>query len=474
MGTTGHQPVQTPELASAELPPGPADQLAHPQPPSTSQPIATSSSGHPPKGRKFRAFLPKNRGSGRSTPTPTLDEEEDDEWLLEGTSSNGHVNAGVSVGREASTLGRSVDALSLGDSDNTGSATVDRTEKRMSKGRALAKKTSRLFGRSANGHHDEQSASSAAQAQQQPANSTLGMPPGAGVRQSSFSSTASGDSGPRSAKHHWNISRTNSNGRGSPPHRGSQDSSSQQPSSWHPPPAFPLRRTSSSQDDSAHVPQPQPRSRESSHHLSTSVPSMSRNGGSAPPTHPRQEASLPGRVTSWWSNLLPTGEPGGSPVHQDVSQHPPSPLRKGPSSAAASLLNAARQKAVGGVRYLLDSDAQPDKCEETMWVMGVAHPGWTPSLDDHNPFFTGDPTGTPPSWTTRIKEGSGTHPSPPTSKSFANFFSPSSANLVSQFDNPPSTPPSTAVPGRNGKSSKEPLKWPEQCKQARAWRDGER
>ncbi|KAG5722262.1 Cysteine protease ATG4 [Termitomyces sp. T112] len=31
-----------------------------------------------------------------------------------------------------------------------------------------------------------------------------------------------------------------------------------------------------------------------------------------------------------------------------------------------------------GMRYLLDSDAMPDKCTDPIWILGVKHPGWEP------------------------------------------------------------------------------------------------
>jgi cysteine protease ATG4 len=32
------------------------------------------------------------------------------------------------------------------------------------------------------------------------------------------------------------------------------------------------------------------------------------------------------------------------------------------------------------MRYLLDSDATPDKCTDPIWLLGVQHPGYEPPV----------------------------------------------------------------------------------------------
>jgi cysteine protease ATG4 len=145
------------------------------------------------------------------------------------------------------------------------------------------------------------------------------------------------------------------------------------------------------------------------------------------------------------------------------------------------------------VRHLLDTEAQPDKCPDTMWVMGRAHPGWRPStpVEQAGPFFgemeeivgkekgrrgsgsSGKPS--PPS-----KEGHGTlrpttwkrkdsQPTSPPAKGFGNLFSTSTLSLA--------LPSAVASPTKEGekpntldspnkgkkKQEKEVLKWPDQC-----------
>lgn len=410
-------------------------------------------------GQKLGIFRKGTRGSRSTTPSPMpIEEDDDDEWLLEGSSANGHVNANVSVGREASSLSRSLDTLSLNDEPIVSSVTTAKegqAQRRGSKGRSLAKKTSRLFQRSkdnSNTVQDEPPASSG---------STLPIPQAG--RQSSFSSVGSGET---SVSRKFSLVRVGSRGS---PKRPQFETQPSQPSSWHPPTSFPQRRASSSTQDSESsstqgLPAHPLRHRQSGSHLSASVPTLNRH--SAPPRplgtgvgQPRQEApGVGGRMSSWVSNIFSGNESSNnspSSVLSDSTQLPPSPLRKGPS-AAASFFNGVRNKAVGGMRYLLDSDAQPDQCQETMWVMGVGHPGWTPDEAD----TPGDATASPASpWVARVKESNGVQNSPPR-QGLSSLFA-SSFNLAQQAE--PSTPPT-----EHGKSRKDQLKekqarWPEDC-----------
>lgn len=463
------------------------------QPPGASQPNAplhlspTQLLSQPQSKRHSKFGLRRKKDRGRPTSSTAASEtgsapiDDDDEWLLEGMSSNGHVNATVSVGREASALSRSVDTLSLADSDsghghgtNSSVATVlaapapaERTDKRLSKSRALAKKTSRLFSR--NGHHHDENGY----------NGSLALP--GAVRQNSTSSNGSGETS-SSRQKHWSLSRVST--KGSPTHKPQADI---QPSSWHPPPNLPLRRTPSQSTDTdvtTPVAIPQLRNRDSTSQLSSSVPTQrefATSHSSSPHTQqhhgselsstsnsslPRQD-TIPSRMSTWFTNLLPNAATDQSPsALSEPSPLPSSPARK-PTGVAASIFSAARNKAVGGMRYLLDSEAQPDHCPDTMWVLGVPHPGYTSRSDEHFA-FEDSPAPSPPTWTTRLKEGSGTQKpsSPPSRGGLGNFFS-SSFNLAGQASGhvaEPSTPPSDASARSRNSKGKETLKWPDQCK----------
>lgn len=385
-------------------------------------------------------------------------EDDDDEWLLEGGTSNGRVDPDASMGREVSTLSRSIDTLSI-----ESVQAPPRVEKRDGRGKRLAKKTSRLFHRAAgssssNGHshkNDEAPAPTSAGATNLPI-------PLAG-RQSSFSSSASSNDTGNSRK--WgSLARVHS--RESPIHRSSGES---QPSSWAPHSGMNKRRTSSSTNDEPHGMSVQTlRPSESIGQLSqysTSAPQTARPIVAVQPpsnssSHVRQETGV-GR--GWFTNLLGGGaEQTGSPQQHDVIATPPSPLRRGPS-VLTGVFTAVRNKAANGLRGLVDSEAQPDHCQDAMWVMGVAHPGWSPVSDD--PFYSESSSASgeiSSPWAQRLKESSGTQSSPPTK--LGTIFG-SSFNLAAQADG--HSTPSPDAAGRYRKNpvkDKEPLKWPEQCK----------
>ena len=66
------------------------------------------------------------------------------------------------------------------------------------------------------------------------------------------------------------------------------------------------------------------------------------------------------RMSNWWSSLVAEGP-------REESR-----WARRQAEAGRGLLTAARQKAVGGVRYLLDGEAQPETRED-VWVRGVVH-----------------------------------------------------------------------------------------------------
>lgn len=107
-------------------------------------------------------------------------------------------------------------------------------------------------------------------------------------------------------------------------------------------------------------------------------------------------SSFPAKMTAWFSTVMPNQQASASTASLQRSiNNPPSPSTRGSGSfpesvasqsasvtsspgrktagVAASFFNTAKQKAVGGVRYLLDVEAQPDGCVDIIWVMGVSH-----------------------------------------------------------------------------------------------------
>ncbi|KAF7983563.1 hypothetical protein HWV62_21152 [Athelia sp. TMB] len=93
--------------------------------------------------------------------------------------------------------------------------------------------------------------------------------------------------------------------------------------------------------------------------------------------------SLPTRLTGWFSHTFSASStdltlPAILANQQAASTSPASPSKIRGNNP---LLTAARH---GGrhldkaVRYLLDSDSQPDRCTDPIWIMGVQHPGYEP------------------------------------------------------------------------------------------------
>ncbi|KAF9477817.1 hypothetical protein BDN70DRAFT_91074 [Pholiota conissans] len=103
---------------------------------------------------------------------------------------------------------------------------------------------------------------------------------------------------------------------------------------------------------------------------------------------------LPTRVSGWFAHTFSSSndlslpnilaQHGSSPRNNSIGDtSAPSPRKlTGPAAliAAAKHGKGTLDKAM---RYLLDSDASPDKCIDPIWLMGVMHPGWEPpEMDD--------------------------------------------------------------------------------------------
>ncbi|KIY72637.1 hypothetical protein CYLTODRAFT_367405 [Cylindrobasidium torrendii FP15055 ss-10] len=111
----------------------------------------------------------------------------------------------------------------------------------------------------------------------------------------------------------------------------------------------------------------------------TQRPASEMTSPSSPPTsnsHSTGSASLfpsTSRLTGWFAHTF-----SGSST-TDLSL--PALLNQSPSSGKGrSMLITAAKSGKGhldkAVRYLLDSDATPDKCTDPIWLLGVEHIGW--------------------------------------------------------------------------------------------------
>lgn len=130
-------------------------------------------------------------------------------------------------------------------------------------------------------------------------------------------------------------------------------------------------------------PFPRPRTR-SERPISDSTPSP---GLYASPSGGNRIGDLPTRLSGWFSHTFSSSSTDLSlpsllaqQQQQQQSSSASSPI-KGAGLRPNALLTAAR---TGGrhldkaVRYLLDSDAMPDRCTDGIWLLGVKHPGYEP------------------------------------------------------------------------------------------------
>ena len=86
---------------------------------------------------------------------------------------------------------------------------------------------------------------------------------------------------------------------------------------------------------------------------------------------------FPTRLSGWFSHTFSSSStdiPSLLAYHSTAS-----PKGKG-SSALIMAAKHGKGHLDKAMRYLLDSDATPDKCTDPIWLLGVQHPGYEPSL----------------------------------------------------------------------------------------------
>lgn len=465
--------VPSPSSNTASLPPSSApSQSSGSSPTRTAQaPFHATERIPPPKKHssssgKLQIGKTKSRPivGGRYTPSTEIE----DDWTLEGGGSCAAISSRSGNG----------DAMTppTNSSPLFGSQLTEvpsKEEKKKSRGRGLAKKTSQLFSR----NKDKESGTRSPET-----GSSLHLP--VSSRQNSHSSVTSGESTSTSNSSRNPFATRGSNSsrkspRSSHSRRLSQDSSA----SWHNPPRTVRSGSTStyeSPSDLHTIPQRQ------SSNLSASVPTLTRQ--SMPPIPSDSNGTIPSRMSNWFSHLLPSTATSSTPLSQADTSSAASPRGKS-ASAAATFLNAARQRAVDGVRLLLDSEARPDECPDPMWVMGIPHPGWRPSTPVESPSLTsqeilGDRRGSsssekpsPPSMTEQgmLKPATwkkkDSQPTSSPSKGFGNLFTGSTLSLAlpATINGSPNK-----EGGRSGvvespsrtkkaKAGSDDLKWPDQC-----------
>lgn len=459
-------------------------------PPPERQASGKGRSAGPSGSQRFKVLGRKGKDKRRSIGGF---EDDEDDWTLEGMNGD---KAGVtarhglethisppSPTKEDPSRTKLVEEPSSTPALSESQLTEVPAKNKKSRGRGLVKKTSRMFSR------DKDKEAPVVT----PGNPSSSLGPNKASRQSSYSSANSIDSAVTSSSTASNRAPStarNGNGTGNKSshlRRLSQDSQfSRQAQGSIRSGVMSIRETS---DEGK---------RSSSNGLSASVPSLNRHALPQPGSSSRtgQDSTIPSRMSSWITNFLPVSTTSNETTTSAPAEPPvtSSPARKGPS-AAANFLYAARQKAVDGMRQLLDTEATPDKSPDTIWVMGVGHPGYRPSTPSESPtaLVGGDvPTefltqrressssgkASPPIkseqanlrpavWPKRKDPGQASSPPP---KSFGSIFSTSTLSLAlpnsSSSPNKDTDARSTPLdsPSKGKRKEKEIIRWPEQCK----------
>ena len=122
---------------------------------------------------------------------------------------------------------------------------------------------------------------------------------------------------------------------------------------------------------------PRPRTR-SDRPLSENYPQTS--SSYYPSSSSTRLTDLPSRLSGWFSHTFSSSSTDLSLPHllsqQHLSSNPSSP--KGKGSALLTAAKHGKGHLDKAMRFLLDSDAVPDKSTDPIWLLGVEHPGYEP------------------------------------------------------------------------------------------------
>ncbi|KAG9018739.1 Cysteine protease atg4 [Tulasnella sp. 427] len=152
------------------------------------------------------------------------------------------------------------------------------------------------------------------------------------------------------------------------------------------PPGLPSPPTAAEPSPSQPIPRSGRRSVTIDRPLTIAYSNYDPSAASASPTTARALTDISSRLSGWFSQSFA----GSSTDLPSTSLAPSSSQatvipQTSPKHKASGIFNVARHpaKGLGGglekvARYFLDSDAQPDKCTDSIWLMGVQHPGYEP------------------------------------------------------------------------------------------------
>ncbi|KAI0697475.1 hypothetical protein BC835DRAFT_1413706 [Cytidiella melzeri] len=98
-------------------------------------------------------------------------------------------------------------------------------------------------------------------------------------------------------------------------------------------------------------------------------------------------SEIPSRLSGWFSHTFSSSSTDLS-LPSLLSQQHLATVAAGSPKGKSALLTAAkhgRGHLDKAMRYLLDSDATPDKCSDPIWLLGVEHPGYEPDAVPASP-----------------------------------------------------------------------------------------
>jgi cysteine protease ATG4 len=131
-------------------------------------------------------------------------------------------------------------------------------------------------------------------------------------------------------------------------------------------------------------PRPRTRSERPISDIGHSIPHHSLYSTSSPSTS--RIGDLPTRLSGWFSHAFSSSStdlslPSLLSQSSQLSSNSSGGISSPTKIRGNALLTAARhgtRHLDKAVRYLLDSDAQPDRCTDPIWILGVRHPGYEP------------------------------------------------------------------------------------------------
>ncbi|OSD05590.1 hypothetical protein PYCCODRAFT_1443018 [Trametes coccinea BRFM310] len=186
------------------------------------------------------------------------------------------------------------------------------------------------------------------------------------------------------------------------------------------------------------IPRPRTRSERPASDNYTSVPYYSPGSSS-------RIGDLPTRLSGWFAHTFSSSSTDLT-LPSLLSQHHLN-ASVSPKGKGSALLTAARHgkgHLDKAMRYLLDSDATPDKCPDPIWLLGVQHPGYEPS-----PPPAPDLTASP-----------GRRNSSDSRRSPSSFRSSASSSLVAPNSAPPDPSLSQSLPASAGPNKDPSKNWP--------------